>query len=218
MRTGECPNDDGDIFAMVAGVVEAEALNPSTVDEARSRSDWEKWETAIESELKSLADARTWEVVERPRGVNVVGCKWVFKIKRNAAGEIDKYKAQLVAKGYSQVQGVDYNDTYAPIAHLSSLHMILAIATRNDWNIEVFDFHSAFLNGKLNKGEDIYMDLPPGYKMNGKYNRPVAKLLVALYESKQGTLKWYLELCQMLRTLKLTRTESDWGVFYLHTG
>ena len=111
---GECPNDDGDVFAMVAGVAEVEALDPSTVDEARSRSDWEKWEMAIESELKSLADAPTWEVVEHPRSVNVVGCKWVFKIKQNTAGEIDKYKARLVAKGYSQVQGIDYDDTYAP--------------------------------------------------------------------------------------------------------
>ena len=216
--TGECPDDDADIFAMVAGVAEAEALDLLTVDEARLRSDWGKWETAIKTKLKSLADTCTWEVVERPRGVNVVGCKWVFKIKWNAAGEIDKYKARLVAKGYSQVQGIDYDDTYAPVARLSSLCTILAIAARNDWNIEVFDFHSAFLNGKLDKGEDIYMDLPPGYKTNGKYNRPVAKLLIALYESKQGALKWYLELCQMLRTLKLTRTESDWGVFYLHTG
>ena len=133
-------------------------------------------------------------------------------------GEIDKYKARLVTKGSSQVQGINYDDTYAPVAHLSSLRTILAIAARNDWNIEVFDFHSAFLNGKLNKGEDIYMDLPPGYKMNSKYNHVVAKLLVVLYGSKQGTLKWYLELCQMLHTLKLTCTESDWGVFYLHLG
>ena len=203
---------------MVAGVAEVEALDLLMVDEARSRSDWEKWEMAIKSELKSLADAHTWEVVERPHGMNVVGCKWVFKIKWNAVGEIDKYKAQLVAKGYSQVQGVDYDNTYAPITHLSSLCTILAITARNDWNIEVFDFHLAFLNSKLDKGEDIYMDLPPGYKTNSKYDRPVAKLLIALYRSKQGTLKWYLELCQMLRTLKLTRAESDWGVFYLHTG
>ena len=115
-RTGECPDDDDDVFVMVAGVAEAEVLNPSTVDEAQSRSDWGKWEMAIESELKSLDDTQTWRVVKRPIGVNVVGCKWVFKIKRNAAGEIDKYKAQLVTKGYSQVQGIDYDNTYAPIA------------------------------------------------------------------------------------------------------
>jgi len=217
-RMGECPDDDDVVFTMVAGVADAEALDPSTIDEARSRVVWGRWQTAIKSELSSLADARTWKVVERSDSVNVVGCKWVFKIKRNAVGEIDKYKARLVAKGYSQVQGVDYDNTYAPVACLSSLRTILAIAAQNDWDVEVFDFHSAFLNGKLDPGEDIYMELPPGYKIDGNYKRPVTKLLVALYGSKQGALKWYLELCRTLRTLKLTRAESDWGVFYLHTG
>ena len=121
-------------------------------------------------------------------------------------------------KGYSQVQGIDYNNTYAPVARLLSLRTILAIATHNDWDIKVFDFHSAFLNGKLDQDEDIYMELPPGYKTNRKYKHPIAKLLVALYRSKQGALKWYLKLCRTLHTLKLTRTESDWGVFYLHIG
>ena len=101
---------------MVVGVVEVEALDPLMVDEARSGLDWGKWEMVIESKLKSLADACMWKVVENPRGVNVVGCKWVFKIKWNAVGEIDKYKAQLVTKDYSQVQGIDYDNTYAPIA------------------------------------------------------------------------------------------------------
>ena len=145
-------NDVEDIYTMVAGVSEAEGLDPSTVSEARMRSDWPRWEIAINAELKSLEDTRTWDVVECPNGVNVVGNKWVFKIKRNAAGEIEKYKARLVAKGYSQVQGVDYDNTYAPVARLSSLRTILAIAARNDWDIEVFDFHSAFLNSKLSKG------------------------------------------------------------------
>ena len=217
-HTGKCPDDDVVVFAMVAGVAEAEALNPSTVDEARSRPDWEKWEMAIAAKLGSLDDVQTWRVVERLIGVNVVGCKWVFKINRNTAGEIDKYKAQLVAKGYSQVQGVDYDDTYAPVAQLSSLRMILAIATRNNWDIKVFNFHSVFLNGKLNQDEDIYVELPPGYKTGHKYKHPVAKLLVTLYGSKQGALKWYLKLCRTLCALKLTHAESDWGVFYLHIG
>ena len=72
-------------------------------------------------ELKSLEDARTWNVIECPDNINIIGCKWVFKIKWTAAGEIDKYKACLVAKGYSQVHGIDYNEMYAPVARLASL-------------------------------------------------------------------------------------------------
>ena len=101
-QTGECPDDDRDVFTMVAGVAEVEVLNPLMVDEARSRSDWEKWETAIKSKLKSLADTCMWEVVEHPCGVNVVGCKWVFKLKHNSDGSINRYKARLVAKGFHQ--------------------------------------------------------------------------------------------------------------------
>ena len=129
---GESPDDVIVVYAMVAKVSEAEGLDPSTIDEACARPDWPKWDEAISKELTSLEAARTWDVVECPKGVNIIGCKWVFKIKRNAAGEIDKYKARLVAKGYSQVQGVDYNKTYAPVARLSSLCTVLAIAARND--------------------------------------------------------------------------------------
>ena len=72
-------------------------------------------------------------------------------------------------KGYSQVQGVDYDETYTPVARLALLRSILAIAARNDWDIDVFNFHSTFLNGKLDKGEDIYMELPTGYRVSGSY-------------------------------------------------
>ena len=203
---------------MVAGVSKAEGLDPSTVSEARTRLDWPRWEIAINAELKSLEDTCTWDIVECPNGMNVVGNKWIFKIKCNAASEIEKYKARLVAKGYSQVQGVDYDDTYAPVTQLSSLRTILAIATCNDWDIDVFDFHSAFLNGKLSEGEDIYMQLPEGYATSGKYTRPVAKLNVALYGSKQGVLRWYQELSKSLGELRLTCAHADWRVFYGQIG
>ena len=215
---GESPDDDDVVYAMVARVREAEGLDPSTIDEARTRPDWLKWDKAISKELASLAAAHTWDVIECPRGVNIIGCKWVFKIKRNAAGEIDKYKAQLVAKGYSQVHSIDYDETYAPVARLASLHTILAVAARNDWDVDVFDFQSAFLNGKLDEGEDLYMELPLGYKVDNKLKHAVVKLHVALYGSKQGALKWYLELCASLKELSLNRAHSDWGIFYIHIG
>ena len=116
MNKGESPDDNDVVYAMVARVSKAEGLDPLTIDEARARPDWPKWDEAISKELASLEAACMWDVVKCLKGVNIVGCKWVFKIKRNAAGEIDKYKARLVAKGYSQVQGIDYDETYTPVA------------------------------------------------------------------------------------------------------
>lgn len=215
---GEMDEDDEEIFAMVTDTAEIESSDPMTVEEARARPDWPRWDEAMQKELKALEDAHTWTIIEQPEGVNVVSCKWVFHIKRNVDGEIEWYKARLVAKGYSQVHGVNYYDTYAPVVHLASLCTILTIAARNDWDINVFDFQSAFLNGKLDPNEVIYMQLPPGLKVDKKFRCAVALLRVALYGSKQGALKWYQELCQLLEQLGFCRVESDWGVFYRHIG
>ena len=128
-------------------------------------------------------------MVKHPRNTNVISCKWVFKIKKNAAGEINKYKACLIVRGFTQQYGIDYDETYAPVAHLASLHLILAITSQQDWDINVFDFYSVFLNGKLNDNEIIFMELPPGFDKQG--HNLVARLCIAIYRSKQGALKWY---------------------------
>lgn len=107
-------------FGMAAAMAEAEAMDPGSIEEARRRSDWPKWEEAIRVELDALKKAGTWGVVERPRGRNVAKCKWVFRIKKDANGRIERYKARLVAKGFTQVYGVDYYDTFAPVAKLAS--------------------------------------------------------------------------------------------------
>ena len=204
-------NEENAVFALLAGNTEAEGLEPTTIDEAKMQPDWPRWEEVINAELKSLEDAHTWNVVECPRNTNVVSCKWVFKIKKNAAGEIDKYKARLVARGFTQQYGVNYDETYAPVAHLASLRLILAIVSQQDWDIDVFDFHSTFLNGKLDDNEIIFMELPPGFDKQGR--NLVARLCVAIYRSKQGALKWYRRLSKTLSDLGFTRMEADWGVF-----
>ena len=135
----------------------------------------------------------------------------MFKIKKNSAGEIDKYKTQLVVHGFTQQYGVDYDETYAPIAHLASLCLIMAIAAHQDWDIDIFDFHSAFLNGKLDEDEVIFMKLPPGF--NNKGHDLVARLCIAIYGSKQGALKWYHQLCSTLHDLGFKQIEANWGVF-----
>lgn len=93
--------DNETVYAMLASVAEAEGLDPLTIKKAKAYDNWSKWDDVIRKELCSLEAARTWDVMECSKNVNVIGCKWVFKIKRNTAGDIDRYKVRLVAKGYS---------------------------------------------------------------------------------------------------------------------
>ena len=204
-------DDKEAVFALLAGSVDAEGLEPVTIDDAKQWLDWSKWEEAINAELKSLDDAHTWNVVEHSQNTNVASCKWVFKIKKNPVGEIDKYKAWLVGHGFTQQYGVDYNETYTPVARLALLCLIMAITAHWNWNIDVFNFHSAFLNGKLDEDEVIFMELPPGFDKKGC--DLVARLCVTIYGSKQGALKWYHQLCSTLHDLGFKWMEADWEVF-----
>ena len=150
-------------YAMATVVESAVGLEP-TYEEARKRPDWPKWEEAIQKELTSLEKTGTWRWAKRPPGANVVDCRWVLHIKKNAAGEIEKYKARLVAKGFTQIYGVDYYETYAPVTRLASFRLLLAIAARNGWAVDTFDFDSAYLNCNLKEDEVIYLEQPVGYE------------------------------------------------------
>jgi len=111
--------DPGDEIALAAKISETEALEPRNLTEAKSQPDWPLWEKAIEDELDQLKKAGTWELVNAPEGANIVGSKWVFRAKKNANGKVVRYKARLMAQGFSQVPGVDYFNTFAPVARLS---------------------------------------------------------------------------------------------------
>jgi hypothetical protein len=197
---------------ILAAVHEAEG-DPKTLHEARSRSDWPCWKEAMDREMDTLEKALTWNTVPRPPGKNIVGSKWVFRIKRNADGSIDKYKARLVAKGFTQIHGVDYFDTFSPVAKLSSFRTILAYAARYDWEVESFDFNGAYLNGELNEDEEIYMQEPPGYE-TGSGSSYVKRLLKSLYGLKQAGRKWYDALRRILIDLGFRVSSADPGVFY----
>jgi len=207
-------NLGGDASGMSAAMAEADALEP-TYDEAKTRSDWPQWQDAIQVELDNLKAAGTWEIVERLRDTNVVDSKWVFRVKKDADGNISKWKARLVARGFTQVYGVDYFETFAPVAKLASIRTILAIAARNNWDISMFDFHSAYLNGELD--EDIYMEQPPYYETADR-GRYVVKLNKTLYGLKQAGKKWYDSLCRSLADIGFKKTEADPAVFFVHAG
>ena len=114
-------------LAMATAIATSEGLQP-TYEEAHKRPDWSKWDLAIQKELEGLKKTGTWKLVEWPTETNVVNNRWVLRMKKNAAGKIEKYKACLVAKGFTQIYGINYYETYAPVARLSSFHLLLAIA------------------------------------------------------------------------------------------
>jgi hypothetical protein len=118
----------------------------------------------MDREILTPEKAGTWRTVPCPNDKNIVGSKWVFRMKCKADGSIDKYKAHLVARGFMQIYGVDFFKTYSPVARLNSIRLILAIAACKDWDIESFDFVRAYLNRELDDNEEIYMQSPPGYK------------------------------------------------------
>jgi len=134
---------EGLVNVFMAETADSEALEPRTLAEAKRCPDWLQWEQAILEELATLKAAGTWVLEEAPPGANIIGSKWVFKAKKDTAGFIARLKACLVAQGFSQIGGVDYDDTYAPVAHLASSRAIIAMANRLDLLLHQVDIKGA---------------------------------------------------------------------------
>jgi hypothetical protein len=201
-------------YAMLAQISETEAIEPQTLTEAKRRPDWLLWEAAIHEELETLRKAGTWELTDAPPDANIVGSKWVFRAKKDAAGNVIRYKARLVAQGFSQVPGVDYFDTFAPVAKLASIRAVLAIAAAEDLEMHQIDIKGAYLNGILTDREVIYMQQPPGYHAVSK-SKLVCRLRKTLYGLKQSGRRWYQRLVEIMMThLKFSRSDVDQAVFF----
>ena len=186
-------------------------IEPRSITEARNSEDAVEWEKAAVEEYKSLVKNDTWEVVNLPQGRKAVGCKWVFRRKRTADGGIDRYKARLVAQGFSQLEGVDFEETYAPVSKISTIRTLIAYAVNKSMYIHQMDVTAAYLHGKLD--ETIFMKQPPGFEISGQENK-VLKLKKSIYGLKQSGRNWYKCLTEELYLkLNLKRLHSDYGVF-----
>ena len=183
---------------------------PMSMKEAMSSDQAKQWEEAADAEYKSLMENDTWELVKLPPGRKTVGCKWVFKVKQGPDGEVERFKSRLVAKGYSQRYGLDYDETFSPVVRFSSIRTLLAFAVQNGMFIHQMDVITAFLNGKLD--EDIYMNQPEGYIIPGKENF-VCYLKRSIYGLKQSPRCWNKELLDYLVELGFIQSVGDPCVF-----
>ncbi|KAL4301681.1 hypothetical protein GQ457_10G015230 [Hibiscus cannabinus] len=148
----------------------------------------ERWKLAMDEEIKSIEKNNTWELSELPKGHEAIGVKWIFKKKKNASGEVVRYKARLVVKGYKQKHGIDYDEVFAPVARIETIRLIIALAAQKKWKIHQLDVKSTFLNGFLE--EEVYIEQPIGYKVKGQENKCL-RLKNALYGLKQAPRAWY---------------------------
>ena len=163
------------------------------MQEAISSSVSDEWMKAMNDEIKSMRTNQVWDLVDLPSWRKVIGNKWVLKIKRKADGSIERYKARLVAKWYTQKEGVDYEETFSPVVRFASVRLILAIVANLNLELYQMDVKTAFLNGELD--EEIYMDQPIGFVTKGQEHK-VCKLKRSIYGLKQSSRQWYLRFHQ----------------------
>ena len=162
--------------------------DPKTYKEAMSSRDVIFWKEAINDEMDSLLCNNTWKIVDLPPGSKAIGCKWVFRRKYNTNGSIQTFKARLVAKGFRQKEGIDYFDTYAPVARITSIRVLLSLSSIYDLFVHQMDVKTAFLNGDLD--EEVYMEQPEGFVLPGNEHK-VCKLIKSLYGLKQAPKQWH---------------------------
>jgi hypothetical protein len=186
-----------------------EFFEPHNFHEAITCEDSTKWKEAMQSELNSLRETKTYLLCMLPKGRKAISCRWVYKIK-TVENKIQRYKARLVARGFMQKFGTDYTETYAPVASLEAIRLICCEALLRDMTLDQLDIKTAYLYGDLD--EEVYMKQPPGFTAQGKKDH-VLKLQKSLYGLKQAGKCWYKKLYKFIQTQGYTRCVKDKCVF-----
>ena len=207
-RYGFLVTQEGDVLLM-------DQNEPTTYQEAIESPESEKWREAMRSEMDSMYTNKVWTLIEPPNGIKPIGCKWVFKKKTDMDGNVNTYKARLVAKGFKQIHGVDYDETFSPIAMLKSVRILLAIAAYHDYEIWQMDVKTAFLNGNLL--EDVYMTQPEGFILPDGSNK-VCKLQRSIYGLKQASRSWNLRFDEAVQSFGFIKNEDEPCVYKMVSG
>jgi hypothetical protein len=199
-RESKKPDKYSGLIAKLNLVIDSE---PSTFEEA---SKHQVWKDAMIEEYDSILKNDVWAVVPRPRGKSVVTSKWLYKIKHAADGSVEKFKARFVARGFSQKEGIDYDEIFAPVARYTSIRIIISLAAVFGWKLHQMDVKTAFLNGEVE--QEVYIEQPEGFVIHGKESH-VCKLKKALYGLKQAPRAWYGRIDSFLQSLGFTKSIAD---------
>uniref|UniRef100_A0A2N9H210 Uncharacterized protein n=1 Tax=Fagus sylvatica TaxID=28930 RepID=A0A2N9H210_FAGSY len=175
-------------------------------------SKFPQWREAMASEFAALQRQHTWQLVPPSSDQNVVGCRWVYKIKRNSDGSVSRYKARLVAKGFHQQAGVDFAETFSPVVKPPTVRIILSLAAQNQWSLRQLDVSNAFLHGLLK--ETVFMAQPLGF-VNSSLPSHVCHLHKSLYGLKQAPRAWFERFTSHLLTLGFKASVADASLFIL---
>jgi hypothetical protein len=184
-------------------------ISMSSVSRVHVSGDLEK-----STEYACIIMNNVWEIVPRPLNKSVVSSKWIYKIKHVADGSIDKHKAKFVARGFSQ-KGVDYEETFTPVARYTSIHTVISIATQMGWRIHQMDIKTAFLNGNIE--EEVYLEQPSGFEVHNRVSH-VYRLKKALYGLKQAPRAWYSIIDNYLQSIGFTKSDANPNLYLLIKG
>ena len=183
------------------------AEEPASLAQAQKEACWRR---AMEEELRSIEENRTWTLTELPQGRRAIGLKWVFKVKRDEYDAVVRHKARLVVKGYAQRHGIDYDEVFAPVARMEAVRLLLALAAHEGWEVHHMDVKTAFLNGDLQ--EEVFVEQAPGFAQKGQEHK-VLKLHKALYGLHQAPRAWNQKLDEKLKELGFTRCPSEHAIY-----
>ena len=187
------------------------AHSPTSYQEATEGPNKKHWEAAMKTEMMSLNKKHVWDLVKLPANKKTVGSKWVFKVKTGEDGSVQRYKARLVAQGFKQKYGADFDKTFCPVVQQESLHLLMALSVQHGLVLHQVDLTTAFLN------EEVYMQQPQGFVCQGK-KELACKRKKSIYGLKQSPHCWNSTLDTYLKKLGFIQTASDPCIYYQKIG
>lgn len=208
--------DDSEAAFALSVSKEIDCNEPRSYEEAMRSKDSEKWNARMDDEMESLRKNRTWDLVDLPKGKKTIGCKWIYKYKPGIPGVEDpRHKSRLVVKGYSQKEGIDYQEIFSPVVKHVSIRLMLSMVVEKDLELEQLDVKTAFLHGEIE--EDIYMDQPQGYEVAGKEDK-LCKLVKPMYGLKHAPRQWNKCFDQCMIKHGFVKSEFDLCIYYKKLG